>query len=108
MELSFSSRELRDYWLDPSEGRFSADEISAAKQGLEDLASAENVSDIVGLYDIELESDYFSFDPGGAIALRCFVMVAPPGGRTGGGSDDGYSHATRIQIVSIERNDPAS
>lgn len=104
MELSFGTRELRDFCLEPSPGCFSLSEIGVVRAALEDLASAAVLSDICDLYGVRAIGNELNFRVGESLVLRCRVAADSSPKQVVGDIGFRSPRLGRIQVLSIERN----
>ena len=100
MELSFQSRELRDYWMDPRPDVLSAGEIFVAKRLLEDLVSAHRIDELLFFYDIECVGDELQL-----ISIPILLLSHLDGSRVRRSPERplDFSNVTRVKVISIEK-----
>ncbi|MEN2742666.1 hypothetical protein ABCS02_33240 [Microbacterium sp. X-17] len=100
MELSFQSRELRDYWMDPQPNVLSADEIAVAKRLIEDLSSAHRIDELLFLYDIECVGDELQL-----ISVPILMLSHVDGSRVRRSDERilDFSNVTRVKVISIQK-----
>lgn len=98
MEVSFRTRGMRDYWLDPTPDALGLGELAVAKRLIEDLVSVDRLDDLLFIYDLERNGNTLQV-VSAPVVLTCAIDGSRVTRSDVGGSD--FSRITRLKVLSV-------